>query len=141
MKNKKTIIFMSPTPPPYMGPTIATEIILNSRLKDEFDLIHLDTSDHRGLHTLGAIDFQNVHLAFKHYLRLGWLILTRWPDVVYAPISQTTRGYLRDAGFILIAKLLRIKVICHLRGGNFRNWYLSSKRLNSSKAIKFTAPI
>jgi len=126
-KHKKSrIIFLGPLPPPYMGPSIATEIILNSELKNDFDLIHLDTSDHRDLTTLGAIDFWNIYLAFKHYCILACLIITRWPDVVYIPLSQTTVGYLRDSGFILIAKILRRKVICHLRGGNIRNWFNSA---------------
>jgi glycosyltransferase involved in cell wall biosynthesis len=119
---KKKIIFLGPLPPPYMGPSLATEVILNSKLKEEFDLIHLDTSDHRDLKTLGAIDFWNIYLAFKFYLNLIKLILTKKPDLVYIPISQTTIGYLKDSIFIITSKLLRRKVVCHLRGGNFQNW-------------------
>ena len=52
---KPKIIFFGSVPPPYIGPNVATVIILNSGLKNKFDLIHLDTSDHRGLSTLGAI--------------------------------------------------------------------------------------
>lgn len=120
------IVFLGPVPPPYMGPTVATEIILRSALKDKFHLIHLDTSDHRDLSTLGAIDFGNVYLAIKHCCRLLWLIARRWPKIVYIPISQTTIGYLRDSAFIVIAALFRRKIVCHLRGGNFRNWYDSA---------------
>lgn len=123
---KMNIIFISPTPPPYMGPTIASEVILNSKLKDEFNLIPLDTSDHRELKTLGVIDLRNVLLVLKHSCLLVWLIVTRRPRIVYMPINQTTVGYLRDAIFIFIAKILGRKVVCHLRGGNFRNWYESA---------------
>jgi len=52
-----------------------------------------------------------------------------WPDLVYIPISQTTIGYLKDSGFILLAKLFRRKVVCHLRGGNFGNWFASATPL------------
>ena len=117
------IIFLGPLPPPYMGPSVATGIILRSALKNKFRLVHLDTSDHRDLSTLGAVDFGNIYLAIKHYCQLLWLILRHWPRIVYIPISQTTIGYLRDSGFILLAKIFRRKVVCHLRGGNFRNWY------------------
>jgi glycosyltransferase involved in cell wall biosynthesis len=106
-----------------MGPSIATEVILTSRLKEKFELIHLDTSDHRDLDTLNRVDFTNVVLALKHYCMLLWLIITRWPAMVYIPISQTTLGYLRDAWFIVIAKIFRRRVVCHLEGGNFKNWY------------------
>jgi glycosyltransferase involved in cell wall biosynthesis len=121
MKNKK-VIFLGSTPPPCMGPTMATKIILNSKLKDEFELLHLDTSDHRHLNTLNRVDFQNIFLALKHYMVLIWMIITTWPSMVYVPISQTTVGYFRDSGFILISKLFKRKVICHLRGGDFWNW-------------------
>ncbi len=124
MKNKK-VIFLGATPPPYMGPTIATSIILNSKLRNEFKLFHLDTSDHRDLGTQGRVDFWNIFLALKHYVTLFWVIIKNWPDMVYVQISQTSIGYFRDAGFILVAKLFKRKVICHLRGGNFLNWYMS----------------
>lgn len=119
---KPRVLFLGAVPPPYMGPTLATEVILNSRLRERFDLIHLDTSDHREIDTLGAIDFLNIYLALKGYCLLAWKILRHRPALVYIPISQTTIGYLRDSGFILLAKLLGRRVVCHLRGGNFRNW-------------------
>ncbi len=125
MSNHK-IIFLGSLPPPYMGPSVATQILLKSFLKDDFDLIHLDTSDRRDLNTIGAIDFQNIYLALKHYVTLTWLILKKRPAMVYIPITQTTIGYIRDSGFILISKLFSKKVICHLRGGNFKNWYTSA---------------
>jgi glycosyltransferase involved in cell wall biosynthesis len=128
-EKKKTILFLSPLPPPYMGPTIATDIILNSELKNEFALIHLDTSDHRELDFLNKMDFRNVFLAIKHGVLLFWLIVTRMPDLIYIPVSQTTLGYVRDSAYILLSKIFGRKVICHLRGGNFRNWYDSSSSL------------
>lgn len=123
------ILFLGPVPPPYMGPSVATKIILGSKLTHEFTLIHMDTSDHRDLGKLGLIDFQNIFLALRHYLSLAWLIFFHKPELVYIPNSQTTVGYLRDAGFIVISKLLGSRVICHLRGGNFRNWYQSTSTL------------
>lgn len=129
MGKKKKVLFLSPLPPPYMGPTIASQIVLNSDLKNEFNLIHLDTSDHRELGHLNEIDFRNIFLAIKHALVLSWMIMTRMPDLVYIPISQTTVGYIRDSAYILLSKIFGRKVICHLRGGNFRNWYDSSNGL------------
>jgi len=119
--NKK-IIFLGPVPPPYMGPTMATKVLLDSKLKEEFDLIHLDTSDHRDLTFLAKFDFTNVVLGIKSYFQLLFLLIFRWPKIVYIPISQTTIGYLRDSIYIILSKLFFRKVVCHLRGGNFQNW-------------------
>jgi glycosyltransferase involved in cell wall biosynthesis len=123
---KKKIIFLGKLPPPYIGPAVATRIILNSKLKDDFELIHLDLSDHRDINTLGNFDFTNFYLAFKQYFNLIRLILKHKPHLVYIPVGQTTVSYIRDSIFILLARLFRRKVVCHLRGGNFKNWFDSA---------------
>jgi glycosyltransferase involved in cell wall biosynthesis len=38
-------------------------------------------------------------------------------------------AFLRDIPFVMIAKLFRKKVVAHLRGGNFRNWYDSCGKM------------
>ena len=125
----KKVLFLGQLPPPYMGPSMATEIILNSSLNNEFELIHMDTSDHRDLKFLSKFDYENVSLALKQYTKLIYLILTKRPDIVYIPISQTTLGYLRDVPFIIISKVFGRKVVCHLRGGYFHKWYESTNSM------------
>ncbi|MHA1381889.1 MAG: glycosyltransferase family 4 protein [Candidatus Helarchaeota archaeon] len=123
---RRTIIFMAPTPPPYMGPTIATEIILQSKFMKEFNVIHIDTADRRSLSNLGKIDLMNVYLAFKHYIQLLKHLISSNADLVYLLINQTTGGFLRDIPFIIISKIFNKKVVLHLRGGYFRKFYNSS---------------
>lgn len=120
---KTQIIFLGKLPPPYIGPALACQMILNSTLKDEFELIHLDTSDHRDINTLGKIDVGNIYHAISQYWRMFRLLLKYPAAMVYIPAGQTTIGYLRDAVFIVMAKMAGRKVITHLRGGNFLNWY------------------
>ncbi len=129
MEKRKTIIFMAPTPPPYMGPSIATQIILNSRFSDEFDVMHIDTADRRPLSTLGKLDAANFYLALKHYCILLHKLLFNKPDLVYIPICQATAGFLRDVPFIVLSKLFGKKVVLHLRGGHFREFYNSSNKV------------
>lgn len=123
---KYTVIFLGKLPPPYIGPSVACEILINSKLKDEFNLIHLDLSDHRDINTLAKLDFTNFYLAVKQYVQLFWYCIKHKPDLVYVPAGQSTVGYTRDAGYILIAKLFGKKVLTHLRGGYFLNWYNES---------------
>ena len=129
MTDKKRVLVVGALPPPYMGPTLATQVILNSSLSKCFDIIHLDASDHREVDTLGLVDFTNIYVAVSSYFRMLYILLLRRPDLVYMQISQTTIGYLKDSVYIILAKIFRIKVLCHLRGGNFRNWYDSCKGL------------
>jgi len=109
-----------------MGPSIATQIILNSRFCDEFNIIHIDTADRRPLSNIGKLDVVNVYLAMKHYFILLRKLLFSKADLVYIPISQTTIGFLRDVPFIVLSKLFKKKVILHLRGGYFREFNNSS---------------
>ena len=120
---------MAPTPPPYMGPSIATQIILNSRFVDEFNVIHIETADRRPLNNLGKFDLTNIYLALKHYLLLFHRLLFSKADLVYIPICQATAGFLRDVPFIVMSKLFGKKVVLHLRGGHFREFYNSSNKV------------
>lgn len=122
-RRRPRVLIIGPTPPPYMGPTLATEIILGSSLSETFELLHLDTSHHDTLATLGAINQRNVFSALKHAAELASAIVRERPAIVYIPISQTTIGYLKDSLFILLSKALGRKVVCHLRGGFFRQWF------------------
>ena len=122
MNRDPKVLLLGPLPPPYMGPSIATQIILNSRLNNYFKLYHLNTSTHRSLSTLGTLTaariFQNIEL----YLKMVLLIIRYRPDLVVIPISQTTSGFIKDSIFILISRVFLRKTLLQLRGSNFRKW-------------------
>jgi glycosyltransferase involved in cell wall biosynthesis len=117
------IAIVGAVPPPYHGVTIMAENILRSELRERFELIHVDTSDHRDVHKLGRLDIINVYLGIWHVLKSAYLFWTGNPHIVYITISQGALGYLRDSLFIALAKLSRRKVIVHLHGGMFDKFY------------------
>lgn len=124
MNNKKRkIIFFGKLPPPFIGPAVATRLILNSDLKNHFDLIHFDISHHSSIDELGKITFKNFIYPFIWYTKLVYYILKYSPDIVYLPCQQTTIGFLRDIPIVLITKIFRVKLVCQLRGGYFKEWY------------------
>ena len=120
---KPIVLVFGKLPPPYIGPSVATQILLRSKLREEFDIVHFDLSDHRNYKTLGKIDLMNFWIAFRQYFLLPWYLARYRPDLVYMPFGQTTVSYYRDSVFLLLIKLFMKKVVCHLRGGNFDNWY------------------
>lgn len=120
---KKTILLFGKLPPPYIGPSVATEIILNSELKKYYNIVHFDTSHHRTLDQLGKFSFKNFFFPLFLYARLILYIIKISPDIVYIPSQQTTIAYLRDIPFFIIIKLFRKKLVCHLRGGYFLKFY------------------
>jgi len=125
-EKKLKVLLLGPLPPPYMGPSIATEIILKSTLNDHFTILHLNTNTHKTLSTLGAWNFDRILKNLILYLKLAHSILKNWPDLVVIPISQTTSGFIKDSFYIIISRLFLRKTLLQLRGGNFKNWYDSS---------------
>lgn len=128
MKNYK-ILIIGPIPPPYTGMSVVTEEIINSSLKHNFDVIHLDTSDKRNITHMGKFELTNVFLAFKHFIMFLWFYINKGPNLVYLPIAQNFLGYMRDTLFLIPCRLLKIKVVVHLHGGYFRDFYKNSNIL------------
>jgi len=127
---KPKVLLLGKLPPPYMGPSIATEIILKSSLKEHFELIHLDTKINHEISAFGTWSFGKVFRNMSIYFKMISLARKTKPDIVLIPISQTTTGFFKDSIFILIAKFFGRKVALQLRGSNFKTWISNSSSLN-----------
>jgi glycosyltransferase involved in cell wall biosynthesis len=122
------LIVVGPLPPPIHGVTISTGLVLkNDRLRDEFEVVHLDTSDRRGLSNLGSWDLRNVSIGLKSAFRLVRLLRPA-QGLLYLPLSQNGAAFLRDSLFIHLAHLRGWKIAVHLRGGEFDLFYTSTGR-------------
>ena len=131
--HRRAILVVGPTPPPFHGVAVATDQILSStKLRQEFDLLSLDTRDRRGLSNINRLDLTNLTLALKHGAIFIHLLLTKRPELIYLPISQATLAFLRDCLFLLPSRVLGKKVVIHLHGSSFRDFYRSA-----SFAIRF----
>lgn len=140
---KPTILILGKLPPPLMGPAIATQIILNSGLKEEFNLIHFDTRINKEVSTMGRWSFGKFYKTLKHYQEFKKLVKATQPQIILVPISQTTMGFYKDARFISIGAKYA-KVVVQLRGSNFKNWLAStgnSTHLFVKKALKKCAGV
>jgi len=123
--NKPRVLLIGPTPPPYNGMSLATELVLHA-VRDEVSVVHLDTADRRGLSNIGKIDTVNLLLASYHGVKYLWLLLLKRPAIVYVPIAQSTLPFLRDCLFLMPARILRKKVVVHLHGGSFAEFFRST---------------
>lgn len=121
------ILLIGSLPPPYHGSSIYLKTLLNSRIKEVFEVIHLDTSDHRDdLDNLGKADFINVFFALKNFLQLTRILLTKKPDLVYVIPSQGL-AYIREGIFVVLTKTLsNAKVIEHMHGSFFDTFFSQS---------------
>ncbi len=127
---RKVILILGKVPPPYMGPSIATEILLKSGLQEHYELIHVDTKVNADLKDIGKWSFDKIKNYYHIWKGLIEKIKTHQPDLVLIPISQSTIGFIKDSIFILIAKFYKRKTLLHLRGSDFRNWLFKTNKLN-----------
>ena len=125
MSGRSRLLIIGPTPPPYHGVSVAIETLLNSRLKEAFDVMHLELADRRGIAHVNAPDLHDVVLFLRQWLRLLYRLLTGRPDIVYLVPSQTTVGFIRDSLFIWPAAMSGARIVLHLHGGALRAWYES----------------
>jgi glycosyltransferase involved in cell wall biosynthesis len=123
-------IVIGPLPPPVHGVTVAIERVLAAKLPQDFALVHLDTSDHRDVSSVGRHDLRNYWLALTSYAGLVLLCWRHRPEIVYVPISQSFVGYVRDSIYFVLARLLgRARVVVHLHGGHLDGLYESCNRV------------
>jgi glycosyltransferase involved in cell wall biosynthesis len=90
---------------------------------EEWRISHLDTSDRRSLENLGRVDVWNVLLGIRHVAELAVRMVRERPAVVWLSLSQNTPAYLRDVLFIVFARLGGARVVGHLHGGWFQEFY------------------
>jgi glycosyltransferase involved in cell wall biosynthesis len=119
------VLLIGPSPPPYNGMSVATQLVL-SALSGITEVVRLDTADRRGIANIGRFELGNLWLAARHGAENLWLLLTRHPKIVYVPISQSWLPFFRDCLFLIPAKLSGRKVIVHLHGGYFGEFYRNS---------------
>ena len=89
--------------------------VLAARIK----LVHLNTTDARGVANMGALDWGNVSLGIRHLFGLVGMIVKYRPDVVLLTASQGRLALLRDALFVLVARVFRRRVATYLRGSGY----------------------
>lgn len=118
--NKPTVFLFGKLPPPYMGPSIATELLLRSALNDGFRLIHIDTRINSSLTTMGKFSLKKMFGQFKVYSHLISQLIKQKPALAWIPISQSRGGFTKDAILILLCHLFNTRVLIHLRGSEFR---------------------
>lgn len=128
---KKNLLIIGSFPPPYHGSAIYLKKLKNLLIKEnDLTVFSIDISDKRNdLTNLGKFDLQNVIAGMRSLFQLVYYLLFKKPEIVYIPISQNKWAYFRDGLFILISSLLGAKVLIHLHGSYFLEFYKKSGKL------------
>ncbi len=120
--NKKKVVVIGKLPPPIMGPAMATKIILESSLKDIYDLVHFDITINKEIATQGELSVKKVFSSIALYVSYYRLLKMERPDlVIMSSFSQSVIGFFKDIPYLIFPKWFGIKVVGQLRGSNFKN--------------------
>ena len=133
MKNK--LIVIGPLPPPYYGQSIGFESLCKE-LEHHTDLYVIDIQPK---YSMPGHSWKLTRIF--EYLKslcifLYYLIKTDRNCIVYITIAQSSAGFVRDFAFIISSYFFKRKVIAHLKGGNFKNFFLNSNYIQKY-LIKF----
>lgn len=131
---KKKILFIGPLPPPYSGPELSTQQLLNSPLVDVFDVIFINTNVRKDNVKKGKADLTALLAVVKFNFILFKKLAYHRPHLAYHLVTPTQIGWLgRDIWFLFFCWLFRTKSIIHFRGShlklNFKNFNPLVKRI------------
>jgi glycosyltransferase involved in cell wall biosynthesis len=124
MNNKQKILLVGPLLPVLGGMNVALHNLAASDLKDRYELTVLDVTGYR---TKGKKAFFGLNIFYQLYLlfKLIYILVSKNPKIVHVQMASYFYFYRRSAD-IIICKLFGKKVIFHLRGGYFIDFYTKS---------------
>lgn len=122
------VVVVGPLPEPYNGMTVITGAILSSPLSRRFDILHIDTSDHRPIDNVGRLDVTNVTGGLRAALSVICVLGRGRVEIFYLPIAKQRLPFLRDALFLTIARAGRKAVVVHLHAEGFSDFWRSEAR-------------
>ncbi len=117
------VLIIGKLPPPYIGPAVATKIILESSLQERFELHHFDSRINENVADMGTLRFSKLLTIRRMYRSFREMLLSVKPALVLIPIGQTSAGFFKDARFIHLASRAGVKVLIQLRGSEWRDWF------------------
>ena len=118
MQKKSRILFIVPLPPPVHGSSmVCRQIQQSEKINAAFDCRFVNLSTSRGNDEVAG--FSPLLLLKKggrficSFLQTFWLLLVFRPQKCYVAIACRGLGFLKDAPFVLLAKLFGCKIFLH----------------------------
>ena len=99
-----------------------TAHLLNSSLKERYQLLHFNISKRRSVDTKARFDLINIAYGLLQPIQFFWLMMRHRPAIVYTNFAQNLAGFLRYASFIVIAALFNTKIVVRVMGDGFNHF-------------------
>jgi glycosyltransferase involved in cell wall biosynthesis len=117
-------ILVGPLPPPTIGQSISFEMLRDEFIARSLPHLVLDISSGAISRRDGSFSLGRVLSLMAPLCMVGVLPFLQHKNF-YLTIAQSWNGFLRDLWFIALAKLGRHRIVLHLKGGSYDNFYNS----------------
>jgi glycosyltransferase involved in cell wall biosynthesis len=115
-----------PLPPPFAGPEVASAALAEA-CREHLPGVRIENASIRKSNMeKGRFDLSGAASFATAFLR--YVKGTAKSDVVCLVASSSTVGCIRDAALIGVARALRRRVVLHLRGGRYADFFAESTR-------------
>lgn len=112
-----SVLLLIKTPPPITGATLMNKRVLESMLlRENFNIRSICISYSLSVADLGKFRISKLFKILRVSITLFVELLFHRPQFVYFQISPLRKAFYRDLIFVLIIKLLNVKIVYHLRG-------------------------
>lgn len=130
MRKNKILMFCQ-IPPPIHGVTVMNKYLMDSKIINSFykiDFIKISYGNSIG--GIGKINVYKLFRIIQYSLALIKKIIFFRPNLIYLTITPSGPAFLRDACYVFIMKLFRVKILYHLHGKGISHSY--QKGINKS---------
>jgi glycosyltransferase involved in cell wall biosynthesis len=126
---RRHVMIVGPGPTQVGGVATFLNILLSSQyMHEKYELIHLDTTrGARGAGRANTLSLINIWYFISQALNLLLLFVRYRPRLMHIPITSFI-SFWKEAVFILIGRILRMKILAHLHGGMFEEFHNKSPK-------------
>ena len=117
-------ILVGPLPPPTIGQSISFEMLRDDFIARSLPHWLLNISGGAASRRDGSFSLGRAVALMAPLCRITILPFLRYRNF-YLTIAQSWNGFLRDLWFIALAKIGRHRIVLHLKGGSYDNFYYS----------------
>ena len=121
--NPRRVMLIGPLPPPYGGTEAMTELLRRGSYGNHFKLTFFNSSKALRNDERGHLRPRNVWLNLKKLAAFVRALRNDRPDIVWLPLAQNLMGFLRDSGYVLLARASGARVVLHFHGATFDRFY------------------
>ncbi|HET7730638.1 MAG TPA: glycosyltransferase family 4 protein [Usitatibacter sp.] len=122
--NSPVIVILGPHRAAISGVSTHVNLLMGSTLREDYELVHFQVgSEGRNEGAVGRL----LRLLLSPFALFA-TILFRHAAVVHINTSLNTRAYWRDLAYLLVAKLLRARVVYQVHGGELPEDFFKGRR-------------